>query len=724
MRQPTKSNKAQNFNKGFTLIEMIVYTAILTVVSVLVVNSLINTRRFLAWVRNTRTVLQAGQAIMDRLTYELRLAESIDLTQSTFGSDSSVLYLNTVVSPTDSTDTTRKFFVSDDSLFLQEGGSFPVQLTPNGIKVYRFTLNPASSSSASSPVYPVVVAEYDLNEGAGATVGDSSGNGNNGSIVGSSWSWTSDAIEGGMALDFDSNDYVDISDNPDIRLSDGAISLWVKFNSLSGTQAFFSKDHCTYTTGGHLTMVKEDGSNRIRVRLQSISASYFVYSSTVVSTGVWYHIVFNFGSEGMKLYVNGNLEDTYSYTGGIETNDNPLYLAVSQARVGCGGLQSYLDGVIDRVRIFGSALTQDQVNAEFNLQPLPPYPSPSVYYVRISGNDANDGLSPATAFRTISKAASVMQAGDTVYVGAGTYNETITPPASGVSGRPISYIADVTGAYTGDSGTVILDGQNSLCYAFQLSTGRSYLVIDGFEAINYRTCTSSDGAYYFIDGSNTNNIYRNLIVHNVQRDGFILGGSGNLLENCIAYSTGDDGMEIKGDGNIIRNCTFVNNSGHAIESDSPQTNTYENNIIDGAMGWNMSYFNSSTFNYNDWTQGVLPGTGTGNLNVNPLFVDKSNNDLHLSQTAAGQGSDSPLVDAGSDTAQNLGFTGTTRTDNVADTGTIDIGFHYNNSPGGVGNPFGSSRSQWVRVLLEISAGSGSLERKETFITTAVLRRSY
>ena len=52
-------------------------------------------------------------------------------------------------------------------------------------------------------------------------------------------------------------------------------------------------------------------------------------------------------------------------------------------------------------------------------------------------------------------------------------------------------------------------------------------------------------------------------------------------------------------------------------------------------------------------------------------------DYHLSQKAAGQALDSPCVDAGSDTAVNLGMDQfTTRTDKVADEGIVDMGYHY------------------------------------------------
>ena len=65
----------------------------------------------------------------------------------------------------------------------------------------------------------------------------------------------------------------------------------------------------------------------------------------------------------------------------------------------------------------------------------------------------------------------------------------------------------------------------------------------------------------------------------------------------------------------------------------------------------------------------------GNINSNPLFTPVD--DYYLSQIAAGQGSDSPCVDAGSTTAAAAGLDEAwTRFDFVADSGTVDMGFHY------------------------------------------------
>ncbi|MFY0598183.1 MAG: right-handed parallel beta-helix repeat-containing protein [Cyclobacteriaceae bacterium] len=59
-------------------------------------------------------------------------------------------------------------------------------------------------------------------------------------------------------------------------------------------------------------------------------------------------------------------------------------------------------------------------------------------YVMKSGNDSNDG-SMGSPYLTIGKAASVAVAGDVVYIGEGTYEETLKPTNSGTEGSPIVF---------------------------------------------------------------------------------------------------------------------------------------------------------------------------------------------------------------------------------------------------------------------------------------------
>ncbi len=60
------------------------------------------------------------------------------------------------------------------------------------------------------------------------------------------------------------------------------------------------------------------------------------------------------------------------------------------------------------------------------------------YYVGKNGNDSNSGAVDQP-FLTISKAASVATAGDTVFIHEGTYEEMVTPANSGSAGSPIVF---------------------------------------------------------------------------------------------------------------------------------------------------------------------------------------------------------------------------------------------------------------------------------------------
>ncbi len=82
----------------------------------------------------------------------------------------------------------------------------------------------------------------------------------------------------------------------------------------------------------------------------------------------------------------------------------------------------------------------------------------SVYYVRKTvGSDANPGTSAGSAWETLSYAFSSTSGlidGDIVYVGAGVYRESVLCDLAQPTTAAVSFLADVTGAYTGDAGEV------------------------------------------------------------------------------------------------------------------------------------------------------------------------------------------------------------------------------------------------------------------------------
>ena len=81
----------------------------------------------------------------------------------------------------------------------------------------------------------------------------------------------------------------------------------------------------------------------------------------------------------------------------------------------------------------------------------------TTYYVRQTvGDDANDGKSAKTAWRSISKLSSKMHAGDTAYVGPGLYRDKIEVLNEGAPDARITFIADTTGQHTGDPPGVVM----------------------------------------------------------------------------------------------------------------------------------------------------------------------------------------------------------------------------------------------------------------------------
>jgi Right handed beta helix region len=131
----------------------------------------------------------------------------------------------------------------------------------------------------------------------------------------------------------------------------------------------------------------------------------------------------------------------------------------------------------------------DRSSVEDFLATEPPSPlssSESVYYVAKNGDDSNSGTSLGAPFQTIQKCASVMIQGNTCYIRAGTYRETITPANSGIPSAPIAFQpydgesvtisgADVISGWSVYSGAIYESSNMN----WDLGQGRNQIFVDG-----------------------------------------------------------------------------------------------------------------------------------------------------------------------------------------------------------------------------------------------------
>jgi hypothetical protein len=136
------------------------------------------------------------------------------------------------------------------------------------------------------------------------------------------------------------------------------------------------------------------------------------------------------------------------------------------------------------------------------------------FYVSTSGNDSNPGTI-TSPWLTIQHAANSVQAGGTVYVRAGTYNQSVTIAVSGsATAGPVTFQS-----YPGE--TAIVDG-TGLTVSGSNTQGlfniedESYVTIEGFTIQNYTTSNANaTPAGIWVTGSGSNIQLLNNQVHNI-----------------------------------------------------------------------------------------------------------------------------------------------------------------------------------------------------------------
>ena len=175
---------------------------------------------------------------------------------------------------------------------------------------------------------------------------------------------------GGSAASLDGyNDFIEIPHDDNLLLEQGSVQLWFNGPDVDSQQGLFTKDSSGYDDGGHLSIWVDDGE--LHVRLQTVNGDNYIHTDVDVTADEWHQVTFNFGPDGMELYVDGALAGTNDYTGGLGTssggsgNTEPAVIGAGSWRSGDGtadNLQSFFEGRIDEVAIYDAPLSGDQVS--------------------------------------------------------------------------------------------------------------------------------------------------------------------------------------------------------------------------------------------------------------------------------------------------------------------------------------------------------------------------
>ena len=156
--------------------------------------------------------------------------------------------------------------------------------------------------------------------------------------------------------------------NPGLGESgDRTRAVWVYINNMpaasNGDAVYYLGNQSANEYYENLAVRETAGSTTYKFRYHErydTSSNESFDSITTLTTGVWYHVALVFDGSTRKLYINGSLDTSATFTNKVNNTSYPLYAGTF--RNTC----CYLDGVLDQFRLYNTALNATQIGYLYN----------------------------------------------------------------------------------------------------------------------------------------------------------------------------------------------------------------------------------------------------------------------------------------------------------------------------------------------------------------------
>ena len=217
---------------------------------------------------------------------------------------------------------------------------------------------------ASAALDAATIAYWRFEEGAGTVAHDSSGNGNDGTIIGGAvfvpnvpWSIVPQTGEPNLySLQFNgSNAAVMAQDSPTLRPGSGfTVEAMIKTVNPSLGWVIIGKQFHSGTNNSFQLEIK--GGSLIFQLTNASNQAAFV-SVAAPTAGDWHHVTGEWDGSKMMLYLDTILVASKAFSGPIGWDINPVLIgADNDATLGGGPRCCWFNGLIDEVRLSDSAL--------------------------------------------------------------------------------------------------------------------------------------------------------------------------------------------------------------------------------------------------------------------------------------------------------------------------------------------------------------------------------
>lgn len=244
------------------------------------------------------------------------------------------------------------------------------------VRIYNRSLNSeevlnnynAQSTRFLSLVSDNLVMELDASNYTSGTWVDESGNSNNATISGATWSST----DGGI-FDFDgSNDTIFVNHSSSLSLTttgQKTVQVWVKFDSLPAIntqgQPVFGKLSSSFNFDGYWGGLFSN-TGTVRVVTNGTATQKISTSTLTVTTDTWYLFTFisqiTSTSNTTKVYINETEYITTSHGTDTYSESNPFYLGY----IGSGVSSPFLDGKIGACYFYTKGLSTTEISQNYN----------------------------------------------------------------------------------------------------------------------------------------------------------------------------------------------------------------------------------------------------------------------------------------------------------------------------------------------------------------------
>jgi hypothetical protein len=257
--------------------------------------------------------------------------------------------------PLGSEDTSAPYQVSWNTRAAANGGHTLTARASDGSGNSHVSTPVAVTVTNTAAPVQGLVAGFGFEDGSGTAATDSSGNNNNGTISGATWT-TGGRI--GSALDFDgTNDVVTIADANSLDLA-GAMTLsaWVRPDTLNGLWRTV-----LYKQLGRdpaYALYAQEREPLPMAEMTVGSAAPKVLGPTQLPVAAWSHLAYTYDGSAQRLFVNGTQVASVPRTGAATASTGNLTIG------GNSVFSEWFDGLIDEVRVYNRALPSAEIQAD------------------------------------------------------------------------------------------------------------------------------------------------------------------------------------------------------------------------------------------------------------------------------------------------------------------------------------------------------------------------